>query len=328
MRRRSLFSLDRETWDTFAIRSGAAYTASYRWLVSRWLKGIGRKRVRLLEISLRRPQGDEKIAQCALESGAGEHSFVDGLQILPEYQQLWPEIMAAVLADVGAGRFRYGGTWNIEPPRHEEAAKIRGVTVGDARDFFIQLVELSRWPSWDRYWAKVSDSVRYESKYAPERVPGLRLVKYAGMKMLAALPSFASLQGSSYSRKGINFSQGRELARYAYYGLICADMKELILAHADAGVLAGFFGAQFGRDLFYIHGGQRAGNGGANWFLLKEMTRLAYDRDPNSRFVMGNFDPKVHDESAGGGLLRARKALRTSDVPTSMFTFTYAPAAR
>jgi hypothetical protein len=43
---------------------------------------------------------------------------------------------------------------------------------------------------------------------------------------------------------------------------------------------------------------------------------------------MGYVDYATHDEAAGGGLLRSRKAVRASDYNTSVVTFSFQPNDR
>jgi hypothetical protein len=316
-----------DEWDAMAAACGASYQAIHSYLRAQALKNFGRGRMRAVEFWLHEDSQSLKIGQCAVLASRGRFTIQDGLLLLPEHEARWSEAMHALLRALGQGSYKYGGLWSTEPRREDLLATIEGVAIRDVRPFFVQGVDFSKWPSWDRYWAKVSDSVRYESKYAPERVPGLRLERYHGLKMLKAIKPIVDLQKASYARKGLRYSKLKHSFHYAYYIIQCARSLELVLAVADTGMLAAFYGARIGANTYYVYGGQTAGSGGANWYLLKEMTREASAAAPNGRFVMGYVDYAMHDEAVGGGLLRARRALRASDFETSLIDFDYRPAA-
>ena len=322
----SLRSIGHESWDAFAGRCGASFQGSFEHLRARAVKSLGRARAVVMEFRLRGP-GEKKVAQCMVSCRRGSFEIEDGIQLLPEHADMWTEVMQALLDHFGGGYYSYGGLWSAEPCRDQELKGLPGVTIGHVRPFAIQAVEFSKWPSWDRYWAKVSDSVRYESKYAPERVPGLRLDRYSGRRTLKAIRSIVDLQKASYARKSIGYSRLKQGLRYAFYMAQGWRTLDVVLAVADEGVLAAYYGARIGDNTYYIYGGQKAGSSGANWYLLKEMTREAFERCPTGRFVMGNVDYAIHEEATGGGLLRARKALRVSDFDTSIVKFFYGPSA-
>ena len=321
-----LRKLDPAAWDRFAAECDASFESSYDHMRAEALKDLGRHRYHCFELWLTSGISRTKIGQCAVSAGAGRFTIRDRIQLLPAYAAEWPRALSALLRHLGPGRYRYGGLLSCEPSREAELRAHPGVTVDYARPFAVQGVAFGQWPNWDRYWAKVSDSVRYEAKYAPERVAGLRLERFQGLAMLRALPSMVAMQGASLGRKKLNFGIVRQTLRHAYYMALCSRSLEVVLAKADAGVLAAFYGGRMGGNTYYIYGGQRAGSGGANWYLLKEMTRHAYEAAPGGRFVMGNVDYAVHDEKVGGGLLRARRALRVTDHETAMIDFRYSTA--
>jgi hypothetical protein len=311
----------RAEWDRFAGRTSVSFQADHDHLKAQAL--IGARQLLMFEFVDSASQ--QKIGQCAVLKRGRHFEIQDGIQLTEDQQGHWQQAMRALLAELGAGTYSYGGLWSCEAPREAEFALLRDVTVDQVRPFAVQGVDFAKWPNWDRYWAKVSDSVRYESKYAPERVPGLRLERFTGWKMLKAIPAIMDLQRASYARKDMGYNRVKQALRYAYYMARCGRSLEVVLAVADAGVLAAYYGGQVGDRTYYIFGGQKAGSGGANWYLLKEMTRAAFEAAPTGRFVMGNVDYAVHEEASGGGLLRARRALRVTDFETSMVNFTYRP---
>lgn len=308
-------------WDRFAGATSASFQADHAHLKAQAL--IGARQLLMFEFIDAATGG--KIGQCAVLKRGRRFEIQDGIQLPADHESQWPNAMRALLAALGAGNYVYGGLWSCEARRDAELASLRGVTIEHVRPFAVQGVDFTKWPSWDRYWAKVSDSVRYESKYAPERVPGLRLERFTGLAMLKTIPAIMELQAASYARKAIGYNRWKQGLRYAYYMARCWRSLEVVLAVADAGVLAAYYGGRVGDRTYYIFGGQKAGSGGANWYLLKEMTRTAYEGSPEGRFIMGNVDYAVHEEASGGGLLRARRALRVSDFETSMVTFSYKP---
>lgn len=310
-------------WDRFAALTDVSAQADSGHLRAQAL--VAARRLRTFEFFEHTATGQEKIAQCAVLRRGRDFIIQDGLQLAPGHQDKWLHVMRALLARLGPGTYSYGGGMSCEPSRAAQFSGLNGVTVDHVRPFAVQGVEFAKWPSWDRYWAKVSDSVRYESKYAPERVPGLRLEHFSGLRMLKAIPAITGLQRASYTRKSIGYDRWKQTLRYAYYMARCRRSLEVVLAVADAGTLAAYYGARLGGRRYYIFGGQKAGSSGANWYLLKEMTRTAFESAPDGRFIMGNVDYAIHDEATGGGLLRARRALRVSDFETSMVTFRYRP---
>lgn len=311
--------VDAAAWDRFAGTTDASFQASCDQIRAQALNGAREA----LFFDFTDSATGTKIGQAAVLKRGRRFEVQDGIQMAPDQAGHWQQAMSSLLRTLGAGTYVYGGLWSCEPQREGELSSLRGVTIDHVRPFSVQAVDFSRWPSWDRYWAKVSDSVRYESKYAPERVPGLRLERYTGLGMLKTIKAIVDQQKASYARKEMDYSRFKQGLRYAYYMLRCRASLEVVLAVADDGVLAAYYGARVGDRTYYIYGGQRAGSGGANWFLLKEMTREAFEAAPTGKFVMGNVDYAIHEEASGGGLLRARRALRVSDFETSMVTFKY-----
>lgn len=310
-------------WDAFAALCDASYMSGYHHLRAQALKAIGRSRYRFFEIWLNASVGRRKIAQCVVVSSRHGFSIEDRLHLLPEHAGLWAPVMSALMKHLGPGKYHYGGAWSCERSREADLRAIAGVRVDGVHSFAVQGVAFASWPDWDRYWAKVSDSVRYEAKHAPERVPGLVLMRFRGLSMLRTVPWLVRLQAASVARKRLHFGQLKHLLRHAYYIVLCAPSLEIVLAKGNCGVLAAFYGTQMGGNMHYIYGGQRAGNSGANWYLLREMARAAYHRNPAGRFLMGRVDYAIHDERIGGGLLRARRALRVSDFETAIVSFSY-----
>ena len=311
--------VDAAGWDRFAEATDVSFQASCDQIKAQALNGAREA----LFFEFFDTATGAKIGQAAVLKRGRRFEVQDGIMLAPEHAGHWQQSMACLLRALGSGTYVYGGLWSCEPAREGEFASLRGVTIEHVRPFAVQAVDFSRWPSWDRYWAKVSDSVRYESKYAPERVPGLRLERYKGLSMLKTIKAIVDQQKASYARKEMDYSRFKQGLRYAYYMLRCRASLEVVLAVADDGVLAAYYGARVGDRTYYIYGGQKAGSGGANWYLLKEMTREAFEAAPTGKFVMGNVDYAIHEEASGGGLLRARRALRVSDFETSIVTFKY-----
>lgn len=323
IRQRPSKEIDRSWWDSFAAETKASYQVGVDHLRANSLKAVGRAKHLYFEFFTRESGEEQKVGQCVVMKRGRRFRIQDGLQMVSEDPQIWRDAMNGLLRKLGPGDFIYGGLWNCEVARQDELATLPGVRIENVRPFTVQAVDFSRWPSWDRYWAKVSENVRRNARYALERAPGLHVKRYTGFAMLRKIPMLVQLQQESLSRKSLTVRAFRQSLQYLYYMAVCDRIYEVNFAVGDDGVIASYYGAQLGGNFYYIYGGQRAGGSGANWFLMQHMARIAYERCPTGRLVMGNVDYATHDENVGGGLLRARRSLRVTDYETSIIRFSY-----
>jgi hypothetical protein len=235
--------------------------------------------------------------------------------------------MAAVLARLGPGRYRYGWQLNLEPSREAELRGLAGVRVETVQPLTVQAVDFRQWSSWDEYWKSTSNNTRRNAKRADAE--GLRIEVRRGVSSLRHAVPLVRLRSLMYERKGIRFEALKVLASYvaAYLGSPRYTLTSLVTDSEQA--LAGFSGMEFGPHTYYIDGGSQPANKGAAWSLQRSMLQRAWERHPGrALFVMGYVDYATHDEAAGGGLLRSRKAVRASDYNTSVVTFSFQPNDR
>jgi len=118
-------SIKASEWDAFAAACECSVRSTRAQLWAWALKHMFSHRLRTFELFKQTATGDEKIAQCAVGVGRSQVSvFLDRLQILPKDEALWRPAMRALLAELGAGTFRYGLELNLEPRRDEDLLAI------------------------------------------------------------------------------------------------------------------------------------------------------------------------------------------------------------
>lgn len=321
---RPLRAVDPREWDAFAGAAGSTFQCAHAHLRRRQLGNLGHGKLLVIEVF----DGPRKVAQAGALAKGDTLAIDNGLSVAPEHEGAWPEIMGAILAQARQRRFVYGGGWTVEPSRAAALQALPGVRVETVAEWLVQAVDFARWPDWDSYWRKVSDSVRYEARYAPERIPGFALRHFAGREILRASRQLAAIRRASYSHKRLSFDGLRTTLRFASSVLLAPELFELATVQSDEGVEALYFGTTFGENTCYLEGGIRQRRGMANWHLLREMTRAAYARAPRGKFLMGPVDLNHEPESgADQGLIRARRALRVSDFRVGRIEFTYDGAA-
>lgn len=325
-RRGTLAAIGAEAWDACAGKCGASFRGSYAHVHAQATKAIGRGRMTAFEFWLDQDGSPARIGQCAVLAKKGRFEIQESLQLLPGFESAWRAALEALLTEVGAGLYDYGSAWSAEPSRLAEVTGIRGVTVDKAHAVSVQSVKFENWPSFDQYWAAVSENVRRNARKAEEGEPPLTIERREGLAMLRTIPDLVKLQHAALSAKGVVVDRVRQGGRLLFNMALNGSSVELYLARAGDTILSFFYGMQVGKKHFYIFGGQRAGASGANWLLMKEMLRRAYERAPDGEMVMGNVDYAIHEERTGGGLLRARRSLRVSETETAILTFRYAGA--
>lgn len=309
---------DPEAWDSFAQDCGASYRSAYPWLRAWALKWGVKYSLKVFEF---RAAG-QKMGQCAVGIAKSERIFLDRLQLTPGYEHLWSQAMAAVLAQLGPGRYRYGWHLNLEPAREQQLARIPGVVVEAVQPLTVHAIDFRQWSSWNDYWKSTSSNTRRNAKRA--EAEGLQVEVRKGFSSLLHAAPLVRLRSVMYERKGIKFEALKVLASYVVSYVASPKYNVTAIASDHEQALAGFSGMEFGTHTYYIDGGSRPANKGAAWYLQRWMLQRAWERDPGrAMFVMGYVDFATHDESVGGGLLRSRKALRASDYETSVVTFAF-----
>lgn len=317
-------SVDDIAWDSFAaacecsVRSTRAQLGAWR------LKHIFSHQLRMFELFRRTAGGELKFAQCALGVGRdGASIFLDRLQILPKDAALWAASIKAILTTVGPGRFQYGWELNLEPPRDADLSSLPRVEIETSRPIIVQAIDFNRWSSWGEYYRTLRKGAKQSAKFAFRDMPTLALTTGVERGVLRHLPALLRLRLAASRRKGL----GLRWADLAISYLACMALcpQHIVSRSAVVGdkVFSVYYGAEFGRDAYFLDSGSLAENKGAAWAVLISMIKRSYERSPSGKFIMGYVDYALHDEELGGGLLRSRAACRASDYPTSVVSFRY-----
>lgn len=309
-----------QIWDSCAKQCNASFRCSYA-ATAAWRFDHSFMPARLRYFDLYSEDSGSKIGQCAIARGRQQTIFLDGLQLLPEHEELWQPAMEALLSVLGPGRYRYGSRWSMEKARDLDFTKIRDVTVERAKPIIVQAVDFSHWNSWDDYYRQVSNNARRSAKKAVVRHPDLQLKVRRGLSTLFDSPSLTMLQRAVARRKQISASFLRMAARFLFRTITMHKYAVTAVVTAEGRTLAAFSGIEFGENTYYLSGGSEAEIGGAAWHLMLALIRETHDRTHGSgKFLMGS----VEENSPGWiSLARSREQCRVVDFPTSIVTFTY-----
>jgi hypothetical protein len=280
--------------------------------------GLDTQNVKIFEFY----QSGQKVGQCAVGVTASERTFLDGLALKPDTDLAWLNCMAAVLARLGPGQYRYGWHLTLEHGREGDLESLPGVTVESVSPFTVQAVDFRRWANWDEYWASTSSNTRRNAKRGEKAE--LKVAVRTGFSCLLNVVAIARLRSVMYERKGIEFDRLRTVAAYVGGHITAPQYRLAAIASEGKQPLAGFIGYEFGTHTYYLAGGSRGSNNGAAWYLQKQMLQRAWERSEGcAKFILGYVDYAIHDESVGGGLLRSRRSVNASDHETSIVTFRY-----
>lgn len=308
-------------WDAFAEQAGASFQGSATAIRLEALKSARKQRLR--RFAFFDAQGDQ-IGQCAVLVGKPRNRILDAIQLLPHAADCWSDAMMAMLREIGSGRYFYGGRWNKDPARTACIAALPGVCLESARPMFVQGVNFSRWPDFESYWKKTSENVRRNARYALERNEGIHTEHLGWRAVLTNLWALCNLKAASLDKKGLQEHAIHRARRLIMTALTFRDRTDLQIARDGAGGILCFqLNVRFGRETYYLEGGQAAGATGANWLLFREVLRDAFTRHSDGHFLMGRFEPATHDEEVGGGLYRSRRSLRVDDHEIAEVEFSY-----
>jgi hypothetical protein len=313
-------------WDNFSSACGCSfrcgYNASALWLFDRRL-GAATKR---FAIFLRSGNGRIQIGQFAIRLGGRIRVFADQVQLLPTYEQCWCGVMEHILCSLGPGRYRYGSKWITERPRDEHLSLIPGVTIEVSRAFFFEIIDFTRWASWDDYWRAISANARRNHNKATQDTI-LVLQWRCGLSFLREFLPVMRLRRSTLRRKGINPSVLTWILwnLRAFARTWCLSAYVACLTARRGGVLLAFsYFIEFGQITFYLEGGSRTNNNGAAWMVLLSTIKRAYERTNGcGRFIMGAVNPAISDTPPWQGLARSRKQCLATQHPASVLTFAY-----
>lgn len=318
-----------DEWNTAARRSGAGYVGEWHQARAWAYKRFPRMRLRMFEIFTDSPgpgarRSQCRVGQCAVAVSRDGGTFLDRLQLEPGHESSWSEAMRAVLSNLGPGRYEYGWPESLEPPREGELGQMAGVAVTQVRPLTVHSIEFSAWPTWDAYFRAVSTNVRRNVKKAQTGFPDLTVEWRSGISGISQVRSLIRLRSQTYGRKGLGFGAPAAVLSTVANLASAGPASFTAVARGGGRELAAVSGIRFGANTYYRDGGSVADNGGAAWHLLMAVIERAFCEHGQGRLVMGYLDPRIHDESVSGGLLRQRRSCRVIEVPTSTVTFTWA----
>lgn len=317
-----LGQFDRQEWDRNARRCGASMRSAYAHLHSLRFKFLFRGLPRLYHVYLDVDGRKTQIGQCTLIVRRDTRVFYDGLNLYPEYSDLWAAAMAAVLADAGPGTYEYGWQWVPEPARDAELETIAGLNVIHSRPILVQGVDFANWPDWDAYYRDISENIRRNVKKAEKLHGDLAFHLVTGLASLGQVPALVAMRSAMYRRKGLPFHPIRIFAGYVGSILACPDQAMIGRVTGGGRTLAIQNNVEFADLHYYLDGAAANETEGGAWFLQLSMLRRAYERTPTGKFLLGYTDLPVEDQLAEG-LLRSRRSLRASDWPSSLVRFAW-----
>ena len=311
-------------WDAFAQRCGASFRGSWRgawaWqFEAHWW-------FRLRRFDLVDAEG-RKAGQCAVGVGRRWRVFADGVQLLGDDGELWPMAMAAVLRQLGRGRYVYGSEWSVEPPRQDALLTLIGVAVNEVRPTGVDVIDFRRWPTVEQYRRGVSENVRRNSNKAARAYPDLAVVDVAGAAAWRAYAAAAVLRRDLFRRKHVARGTVGMVARSAARIASLRRYTRLTTLTAGGRLLSYHVGVNFGPLACYLEGATAADADGAAWHLLLRMIERAFAATGGQgRFVMGSDDGSQDGVAAWEGLRRSRRQCCAERVETSVVRFRYDPA--
>ena len=193
----------RVLWNEFAHQCEAPFRCAYDALTTYQCTGKLTFSPILFDILT---DGGQKIGQCGVTKNRTNQYSIEALQILPAHQSLWEPAMAAVLREVGPGRYHYGSHWSIDPPREAALRSVLGVVIEDVTPVLIEAIDFSRWETWDRYLKDVSNNVRRNAARAVREKPHLRIRIRSGLASLLDFVEVIRLHRTTLSRKNMDVS--------------------------------------------------------------------------------------------------------------------------
>jgi hypothetical protein len=308
-------------WNAFAESCQGTYMCSHGYITAYRFH----RRLRVLAIF----QGTVKIGQCAVIFGrfgryrhVGE--FVDAIQLLPAYTLLWAKVMETVLRTLGSGTYTYGSKWSIETPRHVELARLPGVSISQAKYYLTQVVDFSKWPTWEAYEKAISSNVKRNAAKATKADPATAVVLKQGIKAATEALSLTKMRFLTRRRKGMEDWTSFHVAilRYIARTVFMRQLSYTAKVVHKGQTSAYFSGIDFGSSTFYIDGASLADNGGSAWLLILAMLRRSWQ--PNGKFFLAMYE--VNSVWVGReNILLSRQQCRPVELPNTVLDFVYQP---
>jgi hypothetical protein len=307
-----------DEWDQFAMRCGASFRAGYHAARAWQLDHHLFFRLRRFCCYLRHEDRPIKIAQVAVGFGWHRRVFAEGLMLLPEYEQIWGDVLAVVLSRLGAGVYHYGSPWSLEPSREAALASTPGITVIDVRHITVDVIDFAGWDSWCTYLKNVSTNAKRNARRAEKTFTTCVVETYSGAAALKHLHHRLTLHKVLRRRKGLRISTHDLVLRYVTRVMAMGRNAFTSIAYADGVPTATFSGVMFGSVTYYLEAGSLDERNGVSWLLTLRMIRDAYERAPTGRFVISY---RRADRPDHPGLAFFRSQCCATSVSTSEVVF-------
>ena len=323
---RVLKSLDRCTreWDAFGAKCGyASFVGALR-----YAQFIGCGSLVTVEVFLQQGDNCEKIGQAAIACRNSQKHLLDGLKLLPDYEDRWPETIQELLNLLGPGRYRYGCKWSGEPSRQEALASMSGVHIENVHPFYVYVIDFTRWASWNDYVRGLNRNVQRSLRKAAA-LSQLQIDVATGWRAGTQINLLNSKRRATLLRKGIArhpvlWHWGRVTIRYLLRVAALGRRAFMAIARDGTDVRAIFSGVEFGPATFYMEGASSGANDGISWHLLIAMIERSYHRHSKGRFVMGHEDEDLRTSIGWDNLVRSRLQCQAKPSLSDEITFYFA----
>lgn len=318
IRRASPQLLRGDDWDTFAqLCNYTSYQCSRDYIILRRVL----YRLHLFEFF----SDERKIGQCAVGEPrfGGKRVFFDAIQLDSQHQSQWAAVMCGVLAELGAATYQYGSVWSLEPHREDDLQKINTITLLNSDAYRVMAVDFSAWPDWSSYQRAMSTNTKRNAAKAKKTDPDIKVIWVTGRPSISEIVRLLLMRHNLLKRKGARLGSGVVQISLEIINKTLLLRRYCVLGRVIFGGRRSAYtlGLLYGDRFFYTDGGSIKDNGGSAWYLLTDALRLAKEKFPTGKFVMGH-DPVEPSNLVGwDNVLRQRHQCKVSNYLTSVVTF-------
>ena len=311
-------------WDEFAGLCGCSYRCLFRAAPTHRFSAAAFRKAKRFDIVLQSDGRLEKVGQCALVRGFKRIYFSDQIQLLPAYRDRWTEAMEQILAKMGRGCYVYGSEWMLEAPREADLRAIAAVSITAVKSAYLEVVDFSNWPSWERYSLAVSRNVVRNAKRFETDHPSSPLETFGGSRIVRLLHRLTRMKLNSLAQKSVIrfplFRYAKDMVR-----IVCLfPALRWYVSHVGKSVAGFALCATVGVDAFYLEGASQKQFPGAGWYVLLGAIRDAFvQSEGKGLFVMGPVSPETLNQSHWIGLQRSREQCRVTRRPVATVAFDY-----
>jgi hypothetical protein len=313
---RSYFSFQKNEWDNFARASFGSFLGSWRVIKARRLFGV----VRFFDFILSDGSStNHKVGQCALLVDAQSVTFLDRIYLVPAQRDLRDRCLALICEQFGARRYNYGSHWNEEEYSPDPA--ICGFATGAFTDhpFQIDVIDFRDWPDFHAYRRAVSENIRRDFRKARKASTLLRT--RFGPAAARDLVALVAMRACMMRKNKESFSQTFDFFVHAAKLAILGENGFITTAKINGRCYSAFFGAKFGRNIYYISGGTRQNRMGAGSYLLLTLIEAWFSENPTGKVLMGDSASPSDQNAYHDGALLYRHKLRARPINGVEFQF-------